>query len=577
MPSLFKTLCAQLLLILGGVFPACVMAKAVSGFADLHVHIATEYAFGGNWLHGNLEGDIAHAVGRCDGNSLNIYLPATNPLAKIPRHAATKYRVIDEFIGAYGKDEYGSALTSGDTGVHLGKRRGYDPRQCKTVCLLPNPFNLGACLVNESIIPGTCPKEHFEHWPSWDSIAHQQTWEGWIKDAHDNGMSVMVASLMDSELLCNVTPNLSRKYACDEMATIDRQLDAVKRFADNRSWVSIAYSASHAREIVNQGKLAMVLAVEVTNLFPSGDYLAQLDNLYARGVRSFQVVHHANNRFAGAAPLPKLVDLAKKVEAVSFSNFTDIDDFTCLNGNGQEGDCNGDTYLNPKGLSSDGELLVKAMMEKGVLVDVAHLSRKSIKDVYALSKRYSDYPIFYSHAHFWDVIDSDHKNEKYINQEEIAYIQRTQGMVGIRTGPEKTVSDYENLSGVDNNCQGSSRSFAQSLAFGDAHDLNIGFASDLNGFIQQMLPRHGDNKESCGGSGSEQSQQIMLTQSDFDKQGLGHIGLLPALLQDLKNIGLKSKPAENIEGSSEQFIQMWERAEKKRSNIWRPSLFLPLM
>lgn len=564
-------------LIPGMVVAAPVNAQPASGFADLHVHIATEYAFGGNWLHGHLEGDAAHAVGRCDGNSPTIYLPATNSLAKIPTHAATKYRVVDEFIGAYGKDEYGGALTSGDTGVHLGKRRGYDPRQCQSICLLPNPFNPANCLVNPSIIPGTCPKEHFEHWPSWDTIAHQQTWEGWIRQAHQKGMSLMVVSLMDSELLCNVTPNLSRKYACDEMATIYRQLDAVKNFVAARDWAEIAYSAEQAREIIHSGKLAMVLAVEVTNLFPEGDYLAQLDQFYDLGVRSFQVVHHANNRFGGAVPIPKLVDLARQVEALSFTEFTAIDDFQCVNSQGQTGDCDGATYLNPQGLTTHGKILVKAMMAKGMLVDISHLSRSSIRDAYQLAKSYHNYPLFYSHAHFWDVIDSGHKNEKYINAEEIGYIKDTGGMIGLRTGPEKTVSDFEHFSNVDNNCQGSSRSFAQSLAYGDYHGLNIGFASDLNGFIQQMLPRHGDSDESCGGDLHQQAQQFYGTGTDFDKQGLGHIGLLPEIITDLDAVGMKPSPINNIESSSESFIQMWERSESKSRVRFNPVPFLPLM
>ena len=121
-----------------------------------------------------------------------------------------------------------------------------------------------------------------------------------------------------------------------------------------------------------QGKLALVLAVEVTKLFPSGDYLAQLDELRGMGVRSVQVVHHADNRFGGAAPIPELMSAADKIELINFgSDLTRINDIVCRNTAGSSGKCNGDSYLNVQGLSTEGTALIRAMMDRGMLVDVA--------------------------------------------------------------------------------------------------------------------------------------------------------------------------------------------------------------
>ena len=47
------------------------------------------------------------------------------------------------------------------------------------------------------------------------------------------------------------------------------------------------------------------------------------------------------------------------------------------------------------------------MMDRGMLVDVAHLSRKAFRDIHTISRQRGDYPILYSHAHTWDTIDSD--------------------------------------------------------------------------------------------------------------------------------------------------------------------------
>ena len=98
---------------------------------------------------------------------------------------------------------------------------------------------------------------------------------------------------------------MTRRYDCDEMASVYRQAAATRAFATrNSSWVGIATSPAEARALIAQGKLALVLSVEVTKLFPSGDFIAQLDALRAQGIRSVQVAHHADNRFAGAAPIP---------------------------------------------------------------------------------------------------------------------------------------------------------------------------------------------------------------------------------------------------------------------------------
>ena len=123
------------------------------GFIDMHAHLAAELSFGGGWFWGNVEGPLESAMHRCSGNF---------PVAD---HATTRFPFVGEFIGAY------NGLTKGgDTGVHIGPggRNGFDTRRCR--------YFLGIIKV-----PGTCPATHFSKWPSWDSLGHQQMWEGWLR------------------------------------------------------------------------------------------------------------------------------------------------------------------------------------------------------------------------------------------------------------------------------------------------------------------------------------------------------------------------------------------------------------
>jgi microsomal dipeptidase-like Zn-dependent dipeptidase len=525
--SVLAMLCATLL--------QCLVtshAQAVDGYVDLHSHLTAEQSFGGGWFWGTINGPMETAVQRCDGNFLTH------------SHAATLFPIVSEFIGA-------------DTGWHLGKRRGYDRRRCKRF--------LGIT------IPGTCPKEHFEDWPKWNTIAHQQMWGGWLRQAHEGGLQVMLVSLAESNFLCINTALQSRRYGCDEMESVRRQAQFARNFANaNSSWAGIAESPAQARALIAQGKLALVLAVEATKLFPTGDYLAQLDELRGLGVRSVQVTHHADNRFGGAAPIPKLMDTANLVESLwslggTFPiNLTDIDDIVCRNSAGASGTCDGQNFLNERGLSVDGNVLVNAMMDRGMLLDVAHLSRHAFVDTYNLARAHGNYPLLYTHTHTWDTVSPDEeRHEKYLRSEEIHMITDTGGMIGLRTGPESTVA-YPTVGGpVSNDCQGSARSFAQSLMYAVDHGLNVGFGADFNGFIEQMKPRY--RPLSLIGTGAtcrSDTQQLIASNgvNDFRKKGLAHVGLFPQLIADLQAIGTPASYISQLNQSAEQFLRIWERS-----------------
>ena len=494
-------------------------AQPVQGFVDLHSHLMAEHSFGGGWFWGTVEGSMDWAVRRCDGNFPH------------KTHAATWLPVVGEFLGGHG--------LGGDTGWHLGRRRGYDRRQCRYV------FGIR--------VPGTCPQPHFEDWPAWSAIAHQQMWQGWLQQAHQGGLRVMVVSLAESNFLCNNTAFATRRYGCDEMQSIRRQATKTHEFVSrNSGWVGVATNPAQARALIQQGKLALVLAVEVTQLFPSGDFLAQLDELRGMGIRSVQVVHHADNRFGGAAPIPKLMSAANMVEVLT-GDITRIDNIVCRNSWGGSDKCDGDTYLNERGLTLEGETLVRAMMDRGMLVDVAHLSRRSFQNAYQIARQRGNYPLLYSHAHMWNTIrDSEERHEKYIKPEEIQMITNTGGMVGLRTGPESTVQ----YGSVSNSCQGSSRSFAQSLMYAVDNGLKVGFGADLNGFTDQMKPRyiplicHSDFNQinSAGGP------------TEFQRKGLAHVGLLPQLMSELQAVGTPATYLNHLNNSAENFLQMWERS-----------------
>ncbi|HBL28132.1 MAG TPA: hypothetical protein DD490_14965 [Acidobacteria bacterium] len=523
---------ARAFLLALGLAGCAAAAHAVDGYVDLHSHLMAEHSFGGGWFWGTVEGPINPAVVRCDGSF------------PFKTHGTTLWPVVGELLNP---KFCGSGV--GDTGWHLGKRRGYDPRRCRKIGWIT--------------IPGTCPKPHFEGWPTWTTIAHQQMWQDWLRQAHQGGLQIMVVSLADSNFLCINTPPLFRRYSCDEMSSVTRQLQRARDFVGrNGGWVGIATTPAEARSLIAQGKLALVFSVEITKLFPSGDFLPQLDAWRSLGIRSVQVVHHADNRFAGAAQIPALKDAANLVE-VLLGDVTGINDIVCRNGAGVAGACDGVNYLNQRGLSAEGTTFVRAMMDRGMLLDVSHLSRRSFRDVYDLALP-RGYPLIYSHTHTWDTIadcDSHAKrNEKFLLDEEIHMISDTGGMIGLRTGPEHTHQytpvGYPTGSPVSNRCQGSSRSFAQSLMYAVDRGLNVGFGADLNGFTRQMQPRY---------QGDCPVDRLQITFSGgpnwFQSQGFGHVGLFPELMADLAAVQVPATYLDHLNQSAETFLRIWERSE----------------
>jgi hypothetical protein len=47
----------------------------------------------------------------------------------------------------------------------------------------------------------------------------------------------------------------------------------------------------------------------------------------------------------------------------------------------------------------------------------------------------------------------------------------------------------------------------------------------------------------------------------YQKQGFGHIGLLRAVFEDLRSMGLAQRYLDNLGSSTENFVRMWESVQ----------------
>jgi microsomal dipeptidase-like Zn-dependent dipeptidase len=484
----------------------------VPGFADLHNHLFSEYGFGGAWIHGTVEGPIEKAMASCDFDD----------------HAETVIPFISGLIGHI-------RGSTGDTGSHDDKHTGY-------------PSFLG--------------------WPRWDTIAHQQNWEGYLKSAHENGMNLMIASAMSFEPLCRLMPAKNRKYPdCSDMVAVNRQLEALHRFEKNHDWFKIVTSPEEARAAIRAKKLAVVISIEVTNLFDQEDWKKGLDGVYAQGVRTLQLAHQLDNRFTGVAmhnPVFRMLmwwrDISENGSFPGYFTFwkygfqTEIDPVDLVK-------------KNKLGLTLEGKALLQEMMSRGMLIDLAHESEHAVKDIQAMTLTHGNYPVYMSHGHFRNAMEDGKFSqwEKSSGDWVLDYIKDSGGMFGLRTGPEKTKTYPQ--SKVPNDCQGTTKSFAQTYQYGMSRGVSLAFGSDLNGFIQQLRPRFGNADETCGAQDNavekivEQNAQKQALNKRFDSSGFGDISQLPDVLTELKHFGIDTN---GLDHSAEAFIQMWEKAERMK-------------
>ena len=515
----------------------------VTGFADLHLHQAAELGFGGNNIWGSHTGPPARAL-PSDGVDLSV----ERALLRGP---------VQWFLGLHSLP--GIVLSEGDS------RHG-----------------------------GGFPE--FDTWPHFNDVTHQQVHEDWLKEAHQGGLNLVVVSAVSFEGFCYglkaLFPRPGDRMGCRDMENVERQIQAFIAMDEKHDWYEIAVHPWHARRIIHQGKLAVVISMEVSHLLPAdeGDFVSQLDQLWGMGLRTLQLAHETDTRFAGAAPHRGLFGA---FNAIKWFNFT------------KSGFQLDDDGKNVKGLEDPGRRLVDAMVARNMLIDVAHLSERSVYDVYQLvANRHAHYPLYDSHTRFESVLtDWDRKTQKEFltTDEQIKYLRRTGGMVGLRTGQNAilTVEGPGKL-GVPNDCDGSSKSFAQLVHYGKNARIPMGFGSDLNGFINQLGPRFDD--EACPragiripyqyengefvlgedglpiivdplGAAADEAVRQRAAQVDslvapctiggaregrpFATHGLRHVGYLPDLLADLQ--ALKTPGVERLASSAEAFLQMWER------------------
>jgi microsomal dipeptidase-like Zn-dependent dipeptidase len=425
----------------------------------------------------------------------------------------------------------------------------------------------------------------FAGWPRYNSLTHEGTYWRWIERAWRGGLRVMVNDLVENRALCEIYP-LKAGTSCNEMDSVRQEAQdmfALQGYIDaqfggpGKGFFRIVTDPAQARRVINDGKLAVVLGVEVSevlNCGRTGDTphctTAQidqgLDELHALGVRSLFPVHKFDNALGGTAyddgATGLLVNTGNKYatgewwQPVPCAPGAEADNTpTNLSGNqdvlyavfgvGVAPLLQGDLpayptgpLCNPRGLTALGTHLIEAMAARGMIVETDHMSVKARSEALTVLERLGYSGLITSHS--W----GDDTSQR-----------RLQNLGGVVSPYGRTAPTYVE------SWQAARANRPANFLFG------VGYGSDTNGLGAQAGPRPGaatnpvtyPYKTFDGGTTMQQSRSGSRLW-DVNVDGVANYGLFPDYVEDLRHIAGQQIVTDMANGA-EAYLQMWARAE----------------
>lgn len=591
-------------------------ADPVVGFADLHNHQFGNLGFGGLLLFGEPfhEEGLAHAVPWSDFTPTEegeVVGPDGDPVWRI---ACGGHVLWPTYGTCPATCPPGTGPGTGEWcwGVAVHGHGGVDD-------LLKFFLNQGGL----GHLVGGYPQ--FDGYPDWNMATGQQVYVEWLRRSWLGGQRFMSMLAVNNESLCYAV-NRRAAFGCDDMSAVDRQIQGAKNLenyvdrqddgvVNGSGWYRIAYSSAEAREIMAAGKLAVVLGIEVPSLFDCKPHAGcteahvqkRLDHYHDLGVRHVLPVHNADNAFAGTALYNEIFAANN---AIITGDWWDIENCPPDSGMDFRAGMTDDWFFrfvvdyigaenappvpegpscNARGLTPLGASLVEMLVEKKMIIDVDHMSTKSLNSTLAILEAHNYPAVVMSHSGFHGAtlpgVGAIHEGNK--SDEQLERIRALGGTVStiLHQGGLDTTRTYVRPDGtvpLPYTCGGSSQAWAQAYLYAveKMEGRAVALGSDFNGLAGMPAPRFGD--EACKGDHADDyaptdrveypflahgtnvaldRQRVGEMVFDYNVDGLGNAGQLPDFIEDLRRQGLTDADLAPLFGSAEQVVRSWELAE----------------
>jgi microsomal dipeptidase-like Zn-dependent dipeptidase len=507
--------------------------------------------------------------------------------------------------------------------------------QALPCCQRAHGFGLGGA--SGSIVPtvmehasaGFCGHPDYDGWPRHTTLLHQQMHATQIRRAFDHGLRLVVGLAVNNELLGLLYHRQPSVDTSDE-TSIRGQLDGMKELArQNAAWMEVALEPADARRIIRAGKLALVLGIEVDSVLGGRARTAAdcdpqrieaaVERYFQMGARVITPIHLADSALGGCAifddrfapgshhlfdkyrrDVPRdrwwfEVDRAAstaELGGVQFLSGTDDSAKTLLNlythGFPDYASQRRDGHVNAKGLFEAGVLFLEAMMRRGMLVDVDHMSQHALVATLALARRH-DYPLVSSHTMFRSLA-VPRRGDRYehgvaheamktdAQLRELAALGSTIAIIS-HIGPTRRP---DGTPGPDTT-ESWARSYLHAVETLGLERVAVG--TDMNGLFGQPGPRAPSNDNAAPGRpgsargvvyGSDliprtraaiERAQLGRRTFDLNRDGLAHYGLLPDFVVD---IALQAGGWDRMTPffrSADALCRTWDKAMARRPAI----------
>ncbi|MFE4258276.1 discoidin domain-containing protein [Streptomyces sp. NPDC056883] len=420
----------------------------------------------------------------------------------------------------------------------------------------------------------------FKDWPAHDSLTHQQNYYAWIERAWRGGQRVLVNDLVTNGVICSVY--FFKDRSCDEMTAI--RLEAKKTYdmqayvdkmygGPGKGWFRIVTDSAQARDVIKQGKLAVVLGVETSEPFgckqildiaqcSQADIDRGLDELYGLGVRSMFLCHKFDNALCGVR-----FDEGALGTAINVGQFLSTGTFW------KTEQCTGPQHDNPiglapaaaaekqlpagvsvpsyasnaqcntRGLTDLGDYAVRGMMKRKMMLELDHMSVKAAGQAFDIMET-ENYPGVIS-SHSW--MDLGWMERLY----------KLGGFAGAYMGGS----------------EGFSAEAKRTDALREKYNVGYGYGTDMNGVGGWPGPRGANTpnpvtypfRSTDGGSVIDKVTTGQRTW-DLNTDGASHYGLVPDWIEDIRIVGGQGVVDDLFKGA-ESYLRTWGNSEQHKAGV----------
>ena len=427
----------------------------------------------------------------------------------------------------------------------------------------------------------------FPHWPTHRDVSHTGYYYKWIERAYLGGLRMMVSHMVENKALCSAhtrinTAAQNSPNTCEAMDSVRLQVQRLHEMQDyidaqsggpGKGFFRIVKSPSEARQVIADGKLAVFMGIEVSELFDCGiqggctrhSVEQQLQEVYDLGIRGLFPTHRFDNKIGGAKLEGGFLNVGQWLSAGYLFDTKECDADTkgahlepgfpivagipllggILNGISNAPDYDPTIqHCNRQGLSELGQYLINRMIDMGMLIELDHASEETATSILDIVEARNYSGVISAHSHMATKPDNSlHDNFKRLVQAGGYVSPYNKSAHDLAQDIDKYLSEVETTAFVH----------------------GVSFGTDMTGLANQPGPRSDAQTDSLAYPFTNEFGLIFDKQKsgnrviDYNVEGMAHYGMLADHVQDIRE-QTSHRIYESVMNSTEAYLQMWERA-----------------